>query len=87
MGESATDWREIGALVAAGVASAVQFGKVGPSLLAIGQELGTGLSGAAGLISVFALVAAAAGLPAGLLAARAGVRRVLLAGLWALGAT
>ena len=86
MGERATDWAEIAALVAAGVASAVQFGKVAPSLLAIGRELGTGLSGAAGLISVFALVAAAAGLPAGLLAARAGVRRVLLAGLWALGA-
>lgn len=80
------DWAEIGALVAAGVAAAVQFGKAAPSLLAIGEGFGIGLSGAAGLISVFALVAAAAGLPAGVLAARAGVHRVLLAGLWALGA-
>ena len=86
MAEAPTRWAEIAALVAAGAAAAVQFGKVAPSLLAIGQDFGTGLSGAAGLISVFALMAAAAGLPAGLLAARAGVRRVLLLGLLALGA-
>lgn len=86
MAEAPTRWSEIGALVAAGVAAALQFGKVAPSLIPIGEGFGIGLAGAAGLISVFALVAAAAGLPAGLLAARAGVRRVLLAGLWALGA-
>jgi MFS family permease len=81
-----TRWPEIGALVGAGIASALQFGKVAPSLLAIAEDLGIGLAGAAGLLSVFALVSAAAGLPAGLLAARAGVRRALLAGLWVLGA-
>ncbi|MBP0445768.1 MFS transporter [Roseomonas sp. SSH11] len=81
-----TRWAEIGALVAAGVAAALQFGKVAPSLLAIGADLGIGLGGAAGLLSVFALMAAGFGLPAGLVAARAGVRRVLLAGLWVLGA-
>ena len=86
MAEAPTRWAAVGALAAAGVAAAVQFGKVAPSLLAIGQGFGVGLTGAAGLISVFALVAASIGLPAGLLAARAGVRRVLLAGLWVLGA-
>lgn len=82
---AATRWPEIGALVAAGMAAALQFGKVAPSLLAIAADFGIGLGGAAGLLSVFALVAAATGLPAGLLAARAGVRRVMLAGLWVLG--
>ncbi|WP_043831107.1 CynX/NimT family MFS transporter [Muricoccus aerilatus] len=86
MAETTTRWAAVGALAAAGVAAAVQFGKVAPSLLAIGQGFGIGLPGAAGLISVFALVAAAIGLPAGLLAARLGVRRALLGGLWVLGA-
>lgn len=86
MAEAATRWAQVGALAAAGIAAAVQFGKVAPSLLAIGQSFGIGLTGAAGIISVFALVAATTGLPAGLLAARVGVRRVLLTALWGLGA-
>ncbi|WP_458096621.1 MFS transporter [Roseomonas sp. WA12] len=82
---AATRWLEIFALVAAGMAAALQLGKVAPSLLAVAADLGIGLGGAAGLLSVFALVAAATGLPAGLLAARAGVRRTALIGLCVLG--
>jgi predicted MFS family arabinose efflux permease len=81
-----THWREIGALIAAGVAAAIQLGKVAPSLLAIGESLAIGLGGAAGLISVFSLMAAAGGLMAGVLASSAGARRSLLVGLWVLGA-
>jgi len=80
-----TRWGEIWALIAAGIAAAIQLGKVAPSLLAISGSLGVGLSGAAGLISVFSLMAAAGGLVAGLMAARAGARCSLLLGLWALG--
>ncbi|MFH5923779.1 MFS transporter [Roseomonas xinghualingensis] len=81
----ATRWREIIALIAAGIAAAIQLGKVAPSLLAIGESFGIGLEGAAGLISVFSLMAAVGGLMAGLLAARTGARRSLLVGLWTLG--
>ena len=57
-----------------------------PALLAIAGEFGVGLPWAAALLSFFALVAALAGLAAGLAAARLGVRRALLGGAAVLGA-
>lgn len=84
-GARETRWREVLALVAAGVAASLQLGKVAPSLLAIAGEFGIGLGGAAGLLSVFALLGALLGLPAGLLAGRAGTRRFLLGGLVLMG--
>jgi MFS family permease len=81
-----TRWAEVAVLVGAGVTASLQLGKVAPALLAIAADLQVGLSGAAGLLSVFALVGAVFGLAAGLVAARLGMRRALLAGLWALGA-
>ena len=74
------------ALLSLGVAGALQLGKVPPALLAIAAEFGVGLPWAAALLSSFALVAALAGLAAGLAAARAGVRRALLGGAAVLGA-
>ncbi len=70
-----TRWAEVLALLALGVAGALQLGKVPPALLAIAGEFGVGLPWAAALLSFFALVAALAGLAAGLAAARLGVRR------------
>lgn len=68
------------------MAAALQLGKVPPALLAIAAEFGVGLPWAAGLLSSFALVAAVAGLAAGLAAARIGVRRALFGGAAVLGA-
>jgi predicted MFS family arabinose efflux permease len=74
------------ALVGAGVAGALQLGKVPPALLPIAQDYATGLPGAAALLSFFALIAAFAGLSAGFVAARLGARRVVLASLMLMGA-
>ncbi|SHJ34937.1 Predicted arabinose efflux permease, MFS family [Roseomonas rosea] len=84
--KAVTRWAEVAVLVGAGVTASLQLGKVAPALLAIAADLQVGLSGAAGLLSVFALMGAVFGLAAGLVAARLGMRRALLAGLWALGA-
>ncbi len=78
-------WAEIAALVGAGVAGALQLGKLAPALLPVGEAFGIGLAGAAGLLSVFSVAAGLAGAGAGLVAARAGMRRALLAGLLAMG--
>jgi predicted MFS family arabinose efflux permease len=58
---------------------------VPPALLPIAEDYATGLPGAAALLSFFALIAALAGLSAGLVAARLGARRVVLAGLGVMG--
>ncbi len=79
-----TDWLEVSALVGAGVAGALQIGKLAPAMLKIAAEFDIGLAGAAALLSVFSLLAALVGAGAGMLAARAGVRRALLAGCFAL---
>jgi predicted MFS family arabinose efflux permease len=68
------------------VAGALQLGKVPPALLPIAAEYGTGLPGAAALLSFFALIAALAGLSAGFVAARLGARRVVLVALGVMGA-
>ncbi len=52
-----------------------------PALVVIGNDLGIGLTGAAGLMSAFSLLAALGGLAAGSAAARAGLRRVLVPAL------
>jgi predicted MFS family arabinose efflux permease len=59
---------------------------VPPALLPIAGDFATGLAGAAALLSFFALIAAFTGLWAGLVAARIGARRVLVAGLGVMGA-
>ncbi|WP_164867770.1 MFS transporter [Rhodovarius crocodyli] len=76
-----TDWREITALVGAGVIGALQTGKVPPALLVVAQEFGFGLPGAAMLLSFFALLTGLMGCVAGSLAARLGTRRALVGGL------
>ncbi|MGG5887419.1 MFS transporter [Falsiroseomonas sp. HC035] len=76
-----TDWRAVIAILAGGILAAAQIGKVPAAMTTIGAEFGLGLSGAALLVSLFALMAAFGGLAIGLGAARIGPRRALLAGL------
>jgi MFS family permease len=83
--DRASNWPGIAAVVLAGVASAVQIGKVPAAMTTIGAEFGLGLSGAALLVGLFGLLAGLGGLAIGLAASRIGARVALLAGL-ALGA-
>jgi MFS family permease len=69
-------------MLAAGIAGAAQIGKVPAAMTTIGAEFGLGLSGAALLVSLFALVAGLCGLAIGLGASRIGARRALLWGGW-----
>ncbi|NKC30040.1 MFS transporter [Falsiroseomonas selenitidurans] len=68
-------------MLAGGILGAAQIGKVPAAMTTIGAEFGLGLTGAALLVSLFALMAAIGGLGIGLAAARIGPRRALLAGL------
>ncbi|MBU1353643.1 MAG: MFS transporter [Gammaproteobacteria bacterium] len=80
---STTDWRAVWVVVAAGVVSALHLGKVaiaGPQLQA---ELRLSLGMLGGLGATFAVLGALGGVMAGSVVARAGDRRMLVAGLWA----
>jgi MFS family permease len=79
--ERDTGWPAIVAVVLAGVAVAVQIGKVPAAMTTIAAEFGLGLAAGGLLVGLFGLVAAFGGLAIGLAAARIGARRVLLAGL------
>lgn len=75
-----TPWLPITAVLLAGIAAAAQVGKVPAAMTTIGAEFGLGLAGAALVVALFGLLAAAGGLAIGLAAARIGARRALLAG-------
>ncbi len=75
-----TRWGPVLAIVALGIAVAIQVGKVPAALTTLAAEFDRPLAGAALLVSVFALMSAVAGLPLGLLAGRLGARRSLLLG-------
>jgi MFS family permease len=76
-----TSWPAIVAVVLAGVAVAVQIGKVPAAMTTIAAEFELGLAAGGLLVGLFGLLAALGGLAIGLAAARIGARRVLLAGL------
>jgi cyanate permease len=76
-----TGWPAIVAVVLAGVAVAVQIGKVPAAMTTIAAEFGLGLAAGGLLVGLFGLLAALGGLAVGLAAARIGARRGLLAGL------
>ncbi len=78
-----TPWRSVAVVVAAGVASAYHLGKVpiAASQLQSGLGLSLGMLGALG--ATFALLGALGGVLAGAWVARAGDRRILVAGLLA----
>lgn len=76
-----TRWPAIVAVVLAGVAVAVQIGKVPAAMTTIAAEFGLGLAAGGLLVGLFGLLAALGGLAIGLASARIGARRALLAGL------
>ena len=82
MGRTAsTRWLVVGVMIASGTAAALHVGKVPPALPALRDELGLGLVPAGWIASIFNLVGATLGIAGGLVADRAGARRVLATGL------
>lgn len=80
------DWPLVLLLLGAGVVGAFQIGKVPPALPGMRSELGLGLVAAGWVISIYAVVTAAAGVFGGALADAAGHRRAVLFGLICLSA-
>ena len=78
--QATTRWGALLSVVGLGVAVAIQLGKVPAALTTLAAEFDQPLAGAALLVSVFALISGAVGLPLGLLAGRLGARRALLGG-------
>lgn len=76
-----SDWTRIGILVLAGVAAAMQIGKVPPALSVLRVQLGVGLVGSAWILSMFSAVGALIGSLAGAFADRFGSRHVTVASL------
>lgn len=76
-----SNWRGILALFIAGVAVAGQVGKAPVAIPAIRIDLGLSLTFAAWIVSIYSLVAAAAGLPIGVAIGRIGMRRSTIIGL------
>jgi cyanate permease len=77
-----SDWSRIGILIAAGVACAMQIGKVPPALALLRTDLGIGLVTSAWILSMFSALGALFGSLAGLLADRLGSARVTAASLF-----
>lgn len=76
-----TDWRAILVVVAAGMAAALQIGKVPAAIPVLRAEFGFDLGLAALLISMLTLTSALVGMAVGLLADRFGRKRLMLLGL------
>jgi DHA1 family inner membrane transport protein len=76
-----SDWIRIGILIVAGVASAMQIGKVPPALPLLRADLGISLVTSAWILSMFSALGALFGSLAGLLADRFGSRMVTVASL------
>ena len=76
-----TSWSAVFLAVGAGVAVAFQVGKAPIALPFIRNEIGLGLSAAAWILSIFALLGATAGASMGGIVTRLGARRMLPVGL------
>ena len=81
-----TRWSEVAALIGAGYIVACQVGKAAIAIPLLRQDLGIGLVAASWIVGAYGTLGALAGLPTGLLVARFGVRRALIAGLMQVGA-
>lgn len=79
-----TRWIAVAVVVASGVVAALQVGKGAIALPALRGEFGLGLEAAGWIMSVFALLGVAGGIPAGAAVTRFGDRRLLALGLAAL---
>jgi len=80
-----SDWPRIWLLILAGIASAMQIGKVPAALALLRTQFSVGLVASGWILSMFSAVGAALGSVAGLLADRFGARRVTVAGLLLMG--
>lgn len=77
----ATQWRSIALAIGAGVAGAIQVGKLAPLLPQLRVELGLDLVMGGWLSAIINAVVSVGGLTIGLMADRVGRRRALIAGL------
>lgn len=83
-----TDGRGLAYLIflnAGGLIAAAQIGKAIVALPLLQQELGLGIAQAAWLLSIFAVLAACAGFPIGMVGRRLGSRNVVIGGMAAIG--
>jgi predicted MFS family arabinose efflux permease len=78
---TATDWRAVAVVVAAGVAASFHLGKVAIAAPQLQAGLGLSLSMLGALGGTFAMLGAVGGVLAGSVVARAGARRMLVLGL------
>ncbi len=76
-----TRWSIVLAVTAAGVAAALQVGKVPPAIPAIRDDLGIGLVAAGWVASIFNLTGATLAIGGGLITDRSGARRMVSGGL------
>lgn len=74
-------------IVGAGILSAFQVGEISIALSSLQESIGVSLSAGGWLVSVFALVGAATGMPIGISVDMIGARRMALAGLAIQGAS
>ncbi|HWM82047.1 MAG TPA: MFS transporter [Pseudolabrys sp.] len=82
---SATRWPLIFIMIGAGVVCAFQVGKAAIAVPLLRQDLGLSLSFAAWIVSVYAVLGAAAGLMIGVVVTRIGARRTSIVGLLVVG--
>lgn len=68
-------------IILAGIAAALQVGKVPVAMPGLQQSFGIGLGAMGAFMAIFSICGAVGGVPAGMLIARWGDRRLLLAGL------
>src|SRR5215470_17668173 len=82
---AAASWRQIATLILAGVVAALQVGKAAVAVPLLQADLGISLLTASLVVSVYGLLGAVAGFPAGATATRFSARATIIAGLVAVG--
>ncbi|WP_431106786.1 CynX/NimT family MFS transporter [Variovorax paradoxus] len=83
---SSTHWRGVALVVAAGVVASLQVGKVAIAVPELRADFGLDLSMVGWLMAMFSLLGVAGAVPVGAWVARAGDRRLVVAGLLAIAA-
>ncbi|QGW81677.1 MFS transporter [Variovorax paradoxus] len=86
LSSGSTHWRGVALVVAAGVAASLQVGKVAIAVPQLRADFGLDLSMVGWLMAMFSLLGVAGAVPVGAWVARAGDRRLVLAGLLAIAA-
>src|SRR5919198_488498 len=78
---ASTAWPRVVVVLAAGIVAAFQVGKAAAALPLLRAELGLGLGVAGWVLSMFNVIGLACGAATGVIVARFGDRRMVLAGL------